>query len=288
MSNEFEVVPYSALPDLTEVAALADCAPEDLAADLALLPEGLYGMAARERGRVRATALCIDRELKDGKRSLVRLHAAGKDPVGAGLALVEWGESDGLKRGAQRLVVSIASAPLLAPALEQRGYRLIESYVFMRREGGPRAPGALPEGHREQRLLEVGDELYLEVGNEAFAGVPGAFPLRLDDWHKIKRGSTFRETLVRVLFDVGGPVGFLRCQYAPGFAGEIEAIGLLPRARGRGLGRWLLRRAEELLTGEGATEIHLMVAATNARAFELYRREGYVETARRDTFERTL
>lgn len=288
-SNGFEVVPFSALPDLIEVAALAEARVEDVAANLAALPDGIHGVAARAGGRVVATALCVDREIApDGKRSLVRLEAAGADPAGAGLALVDWAVADGLPRGARRMVVSIAKAPGLGEALERRGYRLVESYVFMRRAGGPRDAGPLPEGHAERGIAEVGDETYLAVGNEAFAQTPGAFPLTLEDWRKIRSSPTYRDACVRLIEDAEGPVGFLRGQYAPGFAGEVEAIGLLARGRGRGLGRWLLRRTEELLAGEGATEIHLMVAATNTRAFALYQAEGYVEVSRRNTFEAKL
>ena len=55
---------------------------------------------------------------------------------------------------------------------------------------------------------------------------------------------------------------------------EVETIAVASRARGRGLGRWLLRRCEALLDGAGAREVVLRVAASNAPALALYRAEA--------------
>ena len=101
----------------------------------------------------------------------------------------------------------------------------------------------MPLGHRERTLPEIGDDRYLEVGNAAFEGVPGAFPLTREDFAKVRSEPGFVEDLIRVVEDGEGPVGFLRGALAPGHAGEVEAIGLLPRARGLKW-QWLLERPD--------------------------------------------
>jgi N-acetylglutamate synthase len=68
----------------------------------------------------------------------------------------------------------------------------------------------------------------------------------------------------------------------------VESIGVVPRARGRGLGRWLLRRCEALLDDRGAREITLRVAQSNAPAAALYAAEGYAEVSRSVAWGRAL
>jgi ribosomal protein S18 acetylase RimI-like enzyme len=62
---------------------------------------------------------------------------------------------------------------------------------------------------------------------------------------------------------------------SPERAGEVETLSLLPAARGRGLGRALLDRAQEELRAAGIDELRLSVIATNERAVRFYEREGF-------------
>jgi RimJ/RimL family protein N-acetyltransferase len=54
-------------------------------------------------------------------------------------------------------------------------------------------------------------------------------------------------------------------------------MGLLPEARGRGLGERLLRAAMEAGWAFGFRRIQLEAVATNARAIGLYRKVGFVD-----------
>lgn len=57
----------------------------------------------------------------------------------------------------------------------------------------------------------------------------------------------------------------------------IANLAVEPRARGRGLGRRLVRRCEDLARGLGARQLYLKVEKTNTKAMRLYRRLGYTD-----------
>ena len=56
---------------------------------------------------------------------------------------------------------------------------------------------------------------------------------------------------------------------------ELLTLAVAPEARGRGLGRALLRGALEQARAEGAEAMHLEVAAGNTPAINLYAGEGF-------------
>ena len=57
-------------------------------------------------------------------------------------------------------------------------------------------------------------------------------------------------------------------------------VDLLPRVRGRGIGRLLLERVRAQLAADGSPGLHLEVSAANPGAVAFYRRSGLVELAR--------
>lgn len=62
---------------------------------------------------------------------------------------------------------------------------------------------------------------------------------------------------------------------------ELLTIAVRPEARGRGLGSALLRDVLTAAAARGAGRMLLEVAADNAAALALYRREGFAECGRR-------
>lgn len=85
--------------------------------------------------------------------------------------------------------------------------------------------------------------------------------------------------LVLVLEDPHGPAGFvwlgLELDWNGRRRGELAAIYVAPRARGRGLGRLLMQEAEQVFRSWGCRSVHLMVTAANAGAVRLYREMGF-------------
>lgn len=80
------------------------------------------------------------------------------------------------------------------------------------------------------------------------------------------------------LFEPGA--GLILARVVAGEA-EILTLGVVPAARGAGLGAALLAAALEGAVLRGATVMFLEVAAGNAAAFALYRRAGFLKVGRR-------
>ena len=56
---------------------------------------------------------------------------------------------------------------------------------------------------------------------------------------------------------------------------RLNAIGVQPDLHGRGVGRFLLERAEAVARDEGAVSLTLMTAETNTRARRLFGAAGF-------------
>jgi ribosomal protein S18 acetylase RimI-like enzyme len=69
---------------------------------------------------------------------------------------------------------------------------------------------------------------------------------------------------------------------------ELVYLGLVPEARGRGLGRMLLRHGLSLLAGRDERSVQLAVDDANSPAIRLYRREGFHRVLRRIAMVRSL
>lgn len=76
------------------------------------------------------------------------------------------------------------------------------------------------------------------------------------------------------------PVGFVQWRTVAGEA-EIISIGVLPQARGSGIGRTLLAHAVTACRAAGAGEILLEVAALNINALQMYTAAGFQLVGRR-------
>jgi len=108
----------------------------------------------------------------------------------------------------------------------------------------------------------------------------------LDSLDPTAREQQWRSTMsdpsasVLVAIDRGAVVGFASTgpvdaeDAAPGTA-HLFAIYLAPAAAGRGIGRALLERAEEVMRAAGFTRATLWVLETNARARAFYERAGW-------------
>jgi ribosomal protein S18 acetylase RimI-like enzyme len=94
-----------------------------------------------------------------------------------------------------------------------------------------------------------------------------------------------RGAVVRVAERPSGPAGFFVVAFerlgrafgpwAHPAAARLNAIGVQPDLQGRGVGRFLLDRAEALSRDEGAVVLTLMTAETNTRARRLFTSTGF-------------
>jgi len=67
---------------------------------------------------------------------------------------------------------------------------------------------------------------------------------------------------------------------------ELLRIAVHPEARGRSLGRRLLRATTEAMAGFGITELHLEVRVSNVAARHLYETEGWLAAGLRKGYYR--
>ena len=81
------------------------------------------------------------------------------------------------------------------------------------------------------------------------------------------------------------PVGFVLARAAGGEA-EILSVGVAPQARGRGIGRRLMREMIARLPYRGTEALFLEVDEGNAPALHLYRRLGFRQVGRREAYYR--
>jgi ribosomal protein S18 acetylase RimI-like enzyme len=80
---------------------------------------------------------------------------------------------------------------------------------------------------------------------------------------------------ILVCEDVEGLSGFIwlvvEVEYSGRRRGEVAAVHVARHCRGRGIGRALMREAEDLLRTYGCDSVHLMVTASNETAVGLYK-----------------
>jgi ribosomal-protein-alanine N-acetyltransferase len=110
--------------------------------------------------------------------------------------------------------------------------------------------------------------------------------------HRFSRGYMRQLVLARdgatwVAEDDGKIAGFAIVEWSRERAGMIaylQTIEVAPEARGQGVGRELLRRAEDSARAAGAATVWLHVNAANAGAIRLYHAHGYACEGREEDY----
>ena len=86
--------------------------------------------------------------------------------------------------------------------------------------------------------------------------------------------SSFHPSGLLLAYRDGRCVGFCRCALHERF-GDVDVLGVIPEARGIGLGRGLVRWGTAWLLEHDAPDVRLTVDGENTRAADLYRSEGF-------------
>ena len=118
---------------------------------------------------------------------------------------------------------------------------------------------------------------FRRLSDESFAGAP---------WYQPYSEEEVAADLGQaqdVLFWVcdGKPVGFVWAHRQGAAGAQIEPVGVLPGARGRGYGRALLLAALHRLARRGVSHAHLAVWRENTAAIGLYKELGFQRNGRR-------
>lgn len=107
----------------------------------------------------------------------------------------------------------------------------------------------------------------------------------LEHTRAVTRQRTFRPEGLMLAYRDGRCVGYCR-NAIRGREGEIALLGVVPEARGIGLGRALLRWGAAWLERKDCAPIELMVDGENETALALYRSEGFEVTRTREFWSR--
>lgn len=110
-------------------------------------------------------------------------------------------------------------------------------------------------------------------------GFPGWSRERWVEW--ITEDEDFRAELTLLASLDGSDVGFV----VGDAAGWIAQMGVVPAARGRGIGAQLIGAAVRRMRAAGEDTITLNVNVDNSRAIALYRRIGFTRTGRRAKYQ---
>lgn len=267
--------PWEDVP-LEELSALTGRSEQALEAEQAQSPPGVRRVAFRD-GELEAWvgSAVLATFPRENALLLTRLvHGLGsrEEVLDAGLREAE--------RDSE--VSGIPSVRILIPtgqdsvwrSLERRGFTVAGRWEVWRADGAVDA-GPVPDGVALSTLDEIGDEAYLDLANSCFARARGAVDVSIGDWRIFRQLTTLDPKMVWVLSDREGPCAYLR-GVAAGREAEVAAVGALPRARRRGLGRWLLRHASRCLLDNGTEALFLKVWSGNIPARQLYQEEGWI------------
>lgn len=158
---------------------------------------------------------------------------------------------------------------VLRRVLEEAGFGLLHvTYFFVKRPEGLDYP--LPEGVRVKEGFP-GAEVYRELYRES----EESWALRLK-WTDEELVEHFQDPAVHLLVAYLGerPVGLAEVELEGGEA-SVAYIGVIPEARGRGIGRALLSEAARLAQRKGADLLRVRAHDHEKGALDLYRNLGF-------------
>ena len=276
---------------------------KDLAAYLSLSakePEAaLAKFAARiEKGEIRLADIRISRDLTAavrlaplGPRSAVLVGPHGEDRAAAGLL----GET--LGRATELGVKAISSRPRVGRVgPEYHAALLSHGFIEHSRRVEFKAPVAdLPPEDGTPLLWRDLDEVGLDAAaavlGESAEGDPHGQSERdhpaaeLTEW-LADPVLTDGPECVHVGYEDDRTVAFVCAQVWPGNGwSRIAYMGLVPAARGRGLGRWVHRHGFQMIRAQGGTRYHGGTATDNPAMIRLFLAHGCVESERMHDFE---
>ncbi|MFF7133208.1 mycothiol synthase [Streptomyces sp. SAI-126] len=227
-------------------------------------------------------------------------HYVLPDHQRAGELLLEALESRALERalanGASKAVLHLHlnSAPTTDLALiRARGWSVVRRYHVLERalRTGEDLPPEPPAGVRVRACAEEADRkqahaLYQSSFAEHFDFQPRPYDTWLHDIHADRLDWSL---VWLVSVEDLGDVGFLIARDDREAMGWIRSVGVVPEARGRGLGGLLLRQAFAAFAARGRDTVGLGVDTENATgAPELYARNGMSVHYAVDTWEIVL
>ncbi len=182
-----------------------------------------------------------------------------------------------------------------AATFTRAGLQRLATLVYMERNAPPVAPAVqLPPGLRLEVYSSSAHGAFRQVvlgSYEQTLDCPGLSGLR--DINDILAGhqavGRFDPALWTLVLEDDRPLGcLLLAEITARQALDLVYLGLLPAARGRGIGRALMQRLLGAVRERGLEVLTLAVDETNTPALRLYHRFGFTPVARRVALIRKL
>ncbi len=220
--------------------------------------------------------------------SLIRVHP---DHLGRGIGswALAWQEALAAERGSEGIRAQTADRDVAGRTLlTSRGYVRVRSSFTMGRElVREEDPGVAPAGVTIRVFETGGDERALhEVHEASFADHWGFRPIPYATFEAEMYGAEDWDPSLAHLAEVDGQV--VGHVVALSFEGDayVAILGVVPRWRGRGIAKALLRRAFAELAQRGHQEVRLGVDAQNPTgAVALYESVGMIPYRSYDIFD---
>ena len=249
-------------------------------------------LVAREYGALRGVMVCVP--LAGASGLVWPPQASGTDPVGIEDRLVRTGIAWLRARGARLAeALLLPSEAALATPLLRHSFKRITRLQYLRHSVDP-ADGQLRDGHATRLTFET----YTDATRDRFHATllrsyeetrdcPELNGVRQVEeiiaGHKAQ-GTYDPERWWLALAD-GRPVGVLIVtEIAEWSSWDVAYVGVVPEARGRGIGRALMARAFRAAAIAHATQVTLAVDERNQAARRLYDRLGFEPFDERDVY----
>jgi mycothiol synthase len=179
-------------------------------------------------------------------------------------------ETEALSPGAHALYLSQGLTQILAEDVLQLPASM------------PSPPAQPPPGLTLWSWDQAGPARFFAVYDQAFRDRPGFPGWPQDQWVEwISDDEDFRPEMTLLASVDGADVGFI----AGEATGWITQLGVVPAARGQGIGEYLTAEAVRRLRAAGETSITLNVNIDNPHAAALYGRLGFIKIGRRARYQ---
>ena len=205
-----------------------------------------------------------------------------------------WAGSLGAKIA--QAMVPAADIPLIAPLL-RCGFQHITRLRFLRHSkptfctpevGSAGATSSQPDAGLSFETYQPGNQRqFHETLERTYQGTLDCPELngrrRIEEVVAGHQGQgQFRPELWTLAFRAGEPVGVVILAVGEGLGWEMSYVGVVPAARGQGIGKALAQRALHQAYQEGAPQLMVSVDARNQPAQQLYEKMGFVAVDERE------
>lgn len=219
-----------------------------------------------------------------GRETVTGMVDPGVRGAGLGARILDWALAEAAGRGADVVSVETESlTPAVAELFDSRGLRQVFAEDIMRFDlaAGSVPVAVWPDGTALTEWSDATVPRFYAAYTASFRDRPGFPGWSVEQWVSWAVDEDFRPgwSLLATVPGVGD-AGFITCAH-----GWIVQVGVLPDARGQGLGAALVAEALHRMRADGEAGVLLDVNVDNP-AGDLYRRLGFCVLGRRARFER--